>query len=102
MSAHIIRHIVLLRFKPEALAPQLAALAVSFHQMRDLIDGIQALEYGENESPEKLNQGFTHALQVSFESAGARDAYLPHPAHQSVVAQLTPLVQDVLVFDYAT
>ncbi len=39
---------------------------------------------------------------MTFTDAAARDAYLPHPEHQRVVAEmLAPIVADVLAFDLA-
>ena len=32
--------------------------------------------------------------------AAARDAYLPHPSHQAVVALIVPLLESVAVVDY--
>jgi hypothetical protein len=56
-----------------------------------------------NNSPEKLNQGFTHVYQVTFTSAAARDAYLPHPAHKAFGELLGRLgvLESVFVVDYA-
>ena len=34
-----------------------------------------------NNSPEGKDLGFTHVHLMTFESAAARDAYLPHPEH---------------------
>ena len=42
----------------------------------------ELFEYGLNNSPENLNKGFTHVYLLTFENAGARDAYLPHPEHK--------------------
>lgn len=95
-----IRHLVLLRFKPEATAPQVAAIVDAFAALREQIGGVRTLEHGTDVSPEGLARGYTHAFLLSFDDAAARDAYLPHPAHQAFVAQLQPALAEVLVFDY--
>ncbi len=59
------------------------------------------LEWGTNNSPEGLNQGFTHCFLVTFESKDDRDAYLPHPAHQEFVTLLRPYLKEALVVDFA-
>ena len=71
-----------------------------FVALREQISDVRSLEWGTDVSPEGLAKGFTHAFLLSFDDAAARDAYLPHPAHQAFVAQLQPLLDDVLVIDY--
>ena len=97
-----LRHLVLLSFKPDADAASITAIERSFVALREQIDGVRAIEWGTNVSPEGLAKGYTHAFLLDFDDAPARDAYLPHPAHQAFVAQLTPLLADVLVLDYFT
>jgi Stress responsive A/B Barrel Domain len=97
-----LRHLVLLRFKADAGPQAVAAIERSFAALRGQIDGVRDLEWGTDVSPEGLAKGFTHAFLLSFGDAAARDAYLPHPAHEAFVAQLKPLLDDVLVLDYFT
>ena len=95
-----LRHLVLLRFKADASAAAVAGIERAFVALREQIDGVRDLEWGTDVSPEGLAKGFTHAFLLTFDDAAARDAYLPHPAHQAFVAQLKPLLDDVLVIDY--
>ena len=62
-----------------------------------------AFEHGVNNSPENLNQGFTHVYQLTFVNAAARDTYLPHPAHKAFGALLGTLgvLDAAFVVDYA-
>ena len=96
----MLRHLVLLRFKATASRADIAAIEAAFAALRTLVPGVSALEWGLDTSPEGLAKGFTHAFMLSFSGAPQRDAYLPHPAHQAFVAQLKPLLDDVLVLDY--
>jgi Stress responsive A/B Barrel Domain len=96
----MLRHLVLLRFKSTATPADIAAIERAFCALRTLVDGVSALEWGTDVSPEGLAKGFTHAFMLSFAGALQRDAYLPHPAHQAFVAQLTPALDDVLVLDF--
>jgi hypothetical protein len=60
-------------------------------------------EHGVNDSPEGANLGFTHVYLLTFASAAARDAYLPHPAHKAfgeLVGRLG-IYDGVFVVDYA-
>jgi quinol monooxygenase YgiN len=96
----VLRHLVLLRFKADAPVEGVAGIERAFVALREQIDGVRDLEWGTDVSPEGLAKGFTHAFLLTFDDAAARDAYLPHPAHQAFVAQLKPLLDDVLVIDY--
>lgn len=96
-----IRHLVLVGFKPEISLPTQQALESGFADLQHHIAGITSFEWGPNNSPEGLAKGLTHVFVLSFVDAAARDAYLPHPAHQAFVEQLKPWLADVLVIDYA-
>jgi quinol monooxygenase YgiN len=97
-----IRHVVLLRFKDETPPDTRSELERAFAGLAESIAEVQTLEWGTNVSPEGLEKGFTHCFVLGFADEAARDAYLPHPAHQDFVAQLQPWVKDVLVVDYRT
>ena len=55
---------------------------------------------GTNNSPEKLNNGFTHCFVVTFGSEKHREVYLPYPAHSKFVGILEPILGEVFVFDH--
>ena len=78
-----VRHVVVFKYKPTATEAQIAELTRAFGALKDQIPGILAFEHGVNHSPENMHQGFTHVYVMIFESAAARDAYLPHPAHKA-------------------
>jgi hypothetical protein len=98
-----VRHIVVFKFKAGASEEQIRQVTEALVALRTKIPGIVSLEHGVNNSPEKLNQGFTHVYQVTFTSAAARDAYLPHPAHKAFGELLGRLgvLESVFVVDYA-
>ena len=101
--AGAVRHVVVFRFKPDASAEKIRQVTDALVALKDKIPGILAMEHGVNNSPEKLNQGFTHVFQVTFANAAARDAYLPHPAHKAFGTLLGSLgiLDGVFVVDYA-
>ena len=77
-----VKHIVVFRYKSTATPQQIAEVTEAFKALKNKIPGIISFEYGVNNSPEKLNKGFTHIYLLTFEDAAARDAYLPHPEHK--------------------
>jgi hypothetical protein len=98
-----VRHIVVFKYKAGASEEQIRQVTEAFAALRTKIPGIVSFEHGVNNSPEKLNQGFTHVYQVTFTGAAARDAYLPHPAHKAFGELLGRLgvLESVFVVDYA-
>ena len=101
--AGTLRHIVVFKYKPGATEEQIKQVMDAFVALKTKIPGIVSIEHGVNNSPEKLNQGFTHVYQVTFTNAAARDAYLPHPAHKAFGELLGKLgvLESVFVVDYA-
>jgi Stress responsive A/B Barrel Domain len=96
-----LRHIVLLRFKPEATAAEITGIEQAFAGLAGRIAEVQSLEWGTNNSPEGLDRGYTHCFTLGFEDAAARDAYLAHPVHQAFSSTAGPHLAEVLVIDYA-
>lgn len=95
-----LRHVVLLRFRPEADAGQRAGIESAFAALGSQIAEVQALEWGTDCSPEGLARGFTHCFSLGFASSRDRDAYLVHPRHQDFSTLARPYLAEVLVLDY--
>ena len=83
LPAAAVRHVVVFRYKPGASPEKIRQITDAFAALKDQIPGILAFEHGVNNSPEKLDQGFTHVYQLTFTNAAARDVYLVHPAHKA-------------------
>lgn len=99
-SGKMLRHAVLLKFKDGTSASQVKSVEDAFRSLPAKIKEIKTFEWGTNNSPENINQGFTHCFFLSFKSEKDRDAYLPHPAHKAFGAVLKPYLDKVLVVDY--
>ena len=100
----MIRHIVLMKCKPEATKEQIEQVFAAIAALKDFIPGILAFEAGENNSPEGINRGYTHAFTMDFVDEQARDTYLPHPEHEKVKVQIGQILAEisdsVLVVDF--
>ena len=81
----MIRHVVLTKLRNVEDAVKIFA---ALKTLKNQIAGIIAVSAGKDVSPEGLQRGFTHGFTVDFADAAARDAYLPHPAHQEVGAMI--------------
>lgn len=99
-QANKLRHVVLFRFKAETTSDQIAQIERAFRALPSKISQIKDFEWGTNNSPEGLTQGFTHCFLLTFTSEEDRNQYLPHPAHREFGALLHPYLDAVLVVDY--
>ena len=100
LPAGAVRHLVMCRFRPGTSAERVAAFVAHFRSLKDLIPGILSFECGENISPEGMNRGMNFAVMLTFESAAARDVYLPHPEHKNFGAAQGEILEEVQVIDY--
>lgn len=97
----LLRHVVLFKFKDDTPDAEAKKMNDSFNALPEAISVIKDFEWGINNSPEDLHQGFTHCYLISFASEEDRDSvYLPHPAHQAFVASIQPYIEKALVVDY--
>jgi len=96
----LLRHVVLFKFTDGTSAADMKKVEDAFRALPTKIKEIKAFEWGTNNSPEQLNQGFTHCFLLSFGSEKDRDVYLPHPAHKAFGDILSPFIEKVLVIDY--
>jgi hypothetical protein len=99
-AAAPVRHVALFKFKEGTTPEQVKSVEEGLQQLPKKIDAIKSFEWGTNNSPEKLNDGYTLALYATFADAAGRDAYLPHPAHKEFGQLLKPYRDAVTVFDY--
>lgn len=97
-----VRHVVVFDYKDDASEEQIGTVTEAFRALKDKIPGIVGFEYGINNSPEGLNQDFTHVYLMTFENAAARDAYLPHPEHEKFgeLLRASGIFEGAFVVDY--
>jgi hypothetical protein len=92
-------HVVLFKWKAEALAEEIGAAVEGLRGLPALLPEILELTVGENFT--ERSQGFTHGLVVRFADRAGLESYGPSEAHQRVVKNLiTPIRADVLAVDY--
>src|SRR4051812_34281654 len=79
----MLRHVVLFKFKDSATPAQVKEVEDAFRKLPSKIKEVKGFEWGTNNSPEGLAQGFTHLFFVTFDSEAGREVYLPHPEHKA-------------------
>lgn len=99
MDKHL-RHAVFFKFKDSSSALAIQRVEEAFLLLPTKIKEIKSFEWGLNNSPEKLNQGYTHCFFLTFSSEKDRDIYLKHADHQAFGKVLGPHLDKVFVFDY--
>ncbi len=80
-----LRHVVMFKFKEDSSPEAIREIEQEFAALPSKIDGITDFEWGTDISTEGKTQGYSHCFLVTFTNEAARDAYLPHPAHQEFV-----------------
>ena len=96
----MLRHIVMFQFKESSSEADVQKVVDAFRSLKNSIPQVAAFEYGTNNSPEGLANGFTHCFLITFKSEADRDVYLPHPKHKEFVEVLKPHLEKVQVLDY--
>lgn len=100
----MITHMVLLKLRRDVPQAEIDGIFADLAALRRKIDGISSFASGAYASPEGLQRGYTHGFCMTFASAAARDAYLPHPAHELVKARVLEALEGgvagALAFDF--
>ncbi len=91
----MLRHIVMWTLKDPADAPKVKALLDS---CKGLVPGMHEFDVGIK--TEGLEANCEVVLVSTFEDAAALAAYVPHPHHQGVVAQIRQMAATRHVLDY--
>ena len=99
----MVRHIVLIRFRPEVTEAEIAALWDELRAIDGKVPGLGAIHAGRSESPEQIERGYMHGFTVDFDGWEALAAYQVHPDHQALGAKLVAGavggLDGILVFD---
>ncbi|MEM6690564.1 MAG: Dabb family protein [Planctomycetota bacterium] len=95
-----LRHLVFFDFVEGIDDSSVSDIVDTFNGLPSKISSITDFQSGKNDSPEGLDDGFTHAFAVSFKDQAGLKAYGPDPAHQDLVKKLKGKTDSVFVFDY--
>lgn len=99
----MIRHIVLIRFRPDITEPAINAIFADLHAIKAKLPGVLAITSGRSESPEQIERGYLHGFVADFADWPGLAAYQAHPDHRRVGAALVAGavggINGILVFD---
>ena len=82
----MLTHIVLITASDDATDEQVEAMVAGLRRLPEQIDAIGTYEVGRDLGLAEGNA--TVAIQATFASPAELQAYIDHPAHQQVVAEL--------------
>jgi hypothetical protein len=89
----MIRHVVLARFRGDISDAEREAIWDGLRALEGKVDGVVAMTFGANVSPEGLDKGFRHGFTMDFRDEAARDAYLVHPDHKAAGAKFVAALE---------
>jgi hypothetical protein len=92
--------VVLFKFQETSSSQDVKSVIAEFNSLKGKIKQIKNLEWGLNNSPEKLNEGLTHAFILTFSSEKDRDDYLVHPEHKKFGESVGKHIDKVVVLDF--
>jgi hypothetical protein len=102
----MIRHIVLIRFRPAVSQAEITALFAELHLIEGRLPGLIAITSGRSESPEQMERGYMHGFVADFHDWAALQSYQQDQAHQRLGAKLVAAAQGgrdgILCFDLPT
>lgn len=96
----VLRHAVFFSFKESASESDIKSVVDAFSALENDVPSVIGFETGVNNSPEGLDDGFTHCFLVTFADLKGLQAYLPHPGHTGLVQHATPFTANLFVMDY--
>ena len=96
----MIRHIVLIRFKPEA---DCAAIFAALPEMSARLPGVLHFASGRSASPEQIERGYMHGFTIDFADWAALATYQADAGHKAfggaLAANAVGGIEGILVFD---
>lgn len=99
-SGHVLRHAVFFSFKETSSREDVQTVVDAFRSLPSKIPQIIDFGWGVNNSPEGLDDGFTHCFLLTFQDEAGRAEYLPHAEHKAFGDVLRPHMEQVFVIDY--
>ena len=99
-ASPMLRHVVIFKFKDSSSEAEVKKVSETFANLYGQIPQIKHFEWGINNSPENLNQGFTHCFTLTFSSEEDSSVYQKHPAHKAFQEVLKPHMEKVFVVVY--
>lgn len=99
-TGRVLRHTVFFSFRESTSEEAIKGVVEAFRELPSKIQEIIDFSWGVNNSPESLDDGYTHCFVLTFKDEAGRAAYLPHPAHKEFGSVLRGKNDRTFVIDY--
>lgn len=84
----MIRHIVLVKFKPDTVENEIEAILAGLSVLTAALPGARSFTGGRSESPERIERGYLHGFVIDFDTWAALKLYADHPEHRVLGARI--------------
>ncbi|MBV0912745.1 Dabb family protein [Anianabacter salinae] len=102
----MIRHMVLVRFKPDIAEQEISEIFGALSDLTDTLLGARGFTGGRSQSPEQIERGFMHAFVIDFDAWADLKTYAEHPEHRALGARIVDSavggVEGLIVLDIET
>jgi Stress responsive A/B Barrel Domain len=99
----MIRHIVLIRFRPEVSEAEIANIFGALPLLAARLPGVLGFVGGRSKSPEQIERGYMHGFTIDFADWQALATYQADPEHKAfggaLVGHAIGGLDGLLVFD---
>lgn len=96
----MIRHILLYKFREDASAETIQALASKFLECEEKLPGVEKVEHGPNVADNRdLSRGFNYCFLMTFKDMTGISEYIASQEHDEIVKLDKPISEGFLVFD---
>lgn len=96
----MIRHVLLLKPRPDATAAEIEACRSAIVGLPSRIPGLLNCHWGENFAPAERSDGFTHGFSMDFADRASLEAYGPHPDHRPAAKLVRATFERITVLDF--
>jgi hypothetical protein len=97
-----LKHALFLKFEADTSKEQVKEVEDALVELAQHSDTIKSFEWGKNNSPEKHDEGFTHAFMFTFDDFDGLKKYAMSPEHQAIVEKLHAAAEKGRVLDFWT
>ena len=99
----MLRHIVLYKFKGNIPEENIIKVFKKLAELKNLVPGIDQLQWGPYQSTTNKNQGYNYGLTVDLIDDTVFQTYSPHPLHMEVREEMKTMLEGpepLLMFDF--
>lgn len=97
-----VKHALFVKFKESATEDEINDAIAALEKLPSQCDTIKAFEWGQNNSPEKHDEGFTHCFMFTFDNVDGLKKYAATPEHKEVVRKVVAVAEKGRVLDFWT